>query len=105
MNKQSIKVTALEIITGKDLIRNPYAIHNKMPTQSITNILSETSLVDFDFHALINWGRKASVVNVPAVKPKIVMKFILAISGLFCSVILLLFRRVFKEIKSTDSII
>lgn len=77
MNKQRIKVTALEIITGKDLIRNPYTIHNIIPAQRMANIPREISLVDFDFHALINCGRKANVVNVPAIKPKIVLKFIL----------------------------
>ena len=49
---------------------------SKIPAQRMTNIPREISEVDFDFQVLINCGRKASVVNVPAVKPKIVTKFI-----------------------------
>lgn len=71
MRMQSSSVTAFETKTGKDFISSPYATHSTIPVQRMTNIDSEMSFVDFDFHALTNCGKKEIVVSVPARNPKI----------------------------------
>ena len=73
MNIPRMRVAELAIITGKDLIKSPYTIHNAMPEQRVINMPSERSVVDFDFHVLINCGTKEIVVKVPAIRPNTVI--------------------------------
>ena len=65
-----INVTALVKITGEELIKFPYIIHNKAPMASVATHPKETSLVNFVFQDLTTCGNRDALVNVPATKPR-----------------------------------
>jgi len=58
------------MMTGMELIAKPYNAQSRMPVQNITNMPVEMSFVQRVFQVFMTWGRKESVVNVPAVRPR-----------------------------------
>jgi len=72
----SISVTTLAKITGRSLIRIPYANHIPTPTVKIENMPSERSFAERDFQVFNTWGKKAIVVKAPAISPNKLIVFI-----------------------------
>jgi hypothetical protein len=64
-NSTTIFVPIIEILS----IIIPYTSQRAVPTEAITNIVSETSLVDFDFQVLITCGRNVVHDRAPAIIP------------------------------------
>ena len=69
MEMDNRKVIMFAIITGIEFIFNPYPHHRETPNIKNINITSETSSADFDFYVFITWGKKATVVKLPARNP------------------------------------
>jgi len=70
ITKARKKVTIFVMMTGMELIANPYSAQRRMPVQNSTNIPVEISFVDRVFQVFITWGRNESVVSVPAIRPR-----------------------------------
>lgn len=64
------------MMTGIELIANPYSTQRRMPAQKVMNMPVEISFVDRVFQVFMTCGRKESVVIVPAVRPRSVTKSI-----------------------------
>ena len=62
-------VSRLAMITGISFVTKPYTSHKVTPRQNKENMPNERSFADLVFHVLITCGRKAAVVNDPAIKP------------------------------------
>ena len=77
--KARINVTILVMMTGRELIENPYIIQRKIPAQNSENIPADMSFVDRVFQVLITCGRKDIVVRVPAAMPRSVTASIIPI--------------------------
>lgn len=74
------------IIIGSDLTRIPYASQQVTPARNIANILKEMSLTDFVLIILISCGTKPLVVKMAAIKPKMLIVFMICflIEKLLC---------------------
>jgi hypothetical protein len=69
MVKEKNNTTILVPIMEMLCINMPYISHNEVLAVAIRNIVSETSLVDFDFQVLITCGKKVVHDNAPAIIP------------------------------------
>lgn len=63
-------------ITGKSFINMPYTVHNRIPVARTIYINNEISFVSFTLMVLITWGRKETVVHVPASSPITAIAFV-----------------------------
>lgn len=69
-----VKEILLVIIIGRSFFNTPYTTHKPTPIINTPNIIGDTSCTSLDFNDFIICGITATVVQMPAKKPKISIK-------------------------------
>lgn len=64
-------------IIGPEPIINPYTSQHKTPSEKTRNIANEMSFAEREYHIFMTCGTKATVVNVAAKYPNIVIESII----------------------------